>query len=333
LRASYIAAGVGGSIIGEGADLLVIDDPVKNVEEAESKNQRDRVWDWYRTVARTRLQPDASIILIMSRWHQDDLAGRLLELAKTDPKADQWEVLHLKAIENEQALWPERYTLDMIEVIKASIGGRAFESLYQGEPTIAEGNIIKREWLRYYKESPSFNRIIHSWDTAFKAKSSNDYSVCTVWGETQNAYYLIDVWRGRAEFPELKRIAESLYERDKPVAVLVEDAASGQSLIQEFQRETRIPLLPVKADRDKVVRTYSVTPLFEAGRVYLPEWAPWLYDYVEELSAFPSGQFDDQVDSTTQALNWLNVSKLPEYEIVVFDAMEEFPELRELDIG
>jgi len=333
LRASYIASGVGGSIIGEGADLLIIDDPVKNIEEAESKNQRDRVWDWYRTVARTRLQPDASIVLIMSRWHQDDLAGRLLELARNDPKADQWVVLHLKAIEDDKALWPERYPLDALEVIKASIGGRAFESLYQGEPTIAEGNIIKREWLRYYKESPSFNRIIHSWDTAFKAKSSNDYSVCTCWGETQNAYYLIDVWRGRAEFPELKRIAESLYERDKPVAVLVEDAASGQSLIQEFQRDTRIPLLPVKAERDKVVRTYAVTPLIEAGRVYLPEWAAWLYDYVEELSAFPNGQFDDQVDSTTQALNWLNTSKLPEYEIVVFDAMKEFPELRGLDIG
>jgi predicted phage terminase large subunit-like protein len=333
LRASYIAAGVGGSIIGEGADLLIIDDPVKNVEEAESKNQRDRVWDWYRTVARTRLQPDAAVIVIMSRWHKDDLAGRLLELAKSDPKADQWEVLHLLAIEDEQALWPERYPLDTLEVIKASIGGRAFASLYQGEPATAEGNIFKREWWRYYKELPSFSRKIHSWDTAFKAKSSNDYSVCTVWGETQNGYYLVDIWRGRAEFPELKRVAVSLYERDKPAAVLIEDAASGQSLIQEFQRDTKIPLLPVKADRDKVVRAYSVTPLIEAGRVYLPEWADWLYDYVEELSAFPNGQFDDQVDSTTQALGWLNACPMPDYEVVIFDALEAFaPQLRGLDL-
>ena len=117
------------------------------------------------------------------------------------------------------------------------------------------------------------------------------------------------------------------------MAVLVEDAASGQSLIQEFQRDTKIPLLPVKAERDKVVRAYAVTPLIESGRIYLPEWAAWLYDYVEELSAFPNAQFDDQVDSTTQALNWLNTSKLPEYEVVVYDAMEEFPELRGLDIG
>lgn len=332
LRASYIAAGVGGSIIGEGADLLIIDDPVKNIEEAESKNQRDRVWDWYRTVARTRLQPDAAIILIMSRWHKDDLAGRLLELAKSDPKADQWEVLHLKAIKDEQALWPDRYPLDVLEVIRASIGSRAFESLYQGEPSIAEGNIIKREWWRYYKEQPQFNRIIHSWDTAFKAKTGNDYSVCTVWGETQNAYYLIDVWRGRAEFPELKRVAEALFERDKPVAVLVEDAASGQSLIQEFQRDTRIPLLPVKVGGDKVVRAYAVTPLIEAGRVYLPEGAPWLYDYVEELSAFPAGQFDDQVDSTTQVLNFLNARPIETETIVYFDALEEFSGLRELDL-
>lgn len=330
---SYYAVGVGGGLTGRGFDIGIVDDPISGIEEAESQTMRDKIEDWYQRVFRTRAQPGAAIIIVMTRWHQDDLAGRLLELAKTDPKADQWEVLHLKAIEDDKALWPERYSLDVLEVIKASIGARAFESLYQGEPTIAEGNIIKREWWRYYKEPPIFNRIIHSWDTAFKAKSSNDYSVCTCWGETQNAYYLIDVWRGRAEFPELKRIAESLYERDKPVGVLVEDAASGQSLIQEFQRDTRIPLLPVKAERDKVVRTYAVTPLIEAGRVYLPEWAPWLYDYVEELSAFPNGQFDDQVDSTTQALNWLNTSKLPEYEVVVFDAMREFPELRALDIG
>ena len=321
---SYYAVGIGGSLTGRGFNVAVIDDPVKDVEEAESKVMRDKVWDWYRTVFRTRAQPDAAIIIVMTRWHQDDLVGRLIKQAQEDSGSDQWDIVHFKALDDGQALWPERYPLDVLEIIRSSIGSRAFTSLYYGEPTIAEGNIIKREWWRYYKEQPQFNRIIHSFDTAFKAKSSNDYSVCTVWGETQNAYYLIDVWRGRAEFPELKRIAEALFERDKPVAVLVEDAASGQSLIQEFQRDTRIPLLPVKVGGDKVVRAYAATPLIEAGRVYLPEGASWLYDYVEELSAFPAGQFDDQVDSTTQALNWLNARPIETETIVYFDAFKEF---------
>jgi len=304
-RASYIAAGVGGGITGEGADLLIIDDPVKNAEEAESQTYRDKTWDWYRTVARTRLQPDASVVLIMTRWHKDDLAGRLLQLAAQDPHADQWKVLHFKSIEDGRALWPERYPLDVLENIRASIGSRAFESLYQGEPTVAEGQIIKREWWQYYKVRPEFKRTIHSWDTAFKSKSSNDYSVCTVWGETDSGFYLVEVLRQRLEFPELKRFVTAAYDRDKPTAVLIEDEASGQSLIQELKRNTYIPLVPVKADKDKVVRVNAVTPLIEAGRVCLPEYASWLYDYVEELSAFPTGEYDDQVDSTTQALKYM----------------------------
>lgn len=308
-RDSYIAAGVGGGITGEGADILIIDDPVKNSEEADSQTYRDKTWEWYTTTARTRLQPDGAIILIMTRWHKDDLAGRLLEQSRVDPDADQWEVLHLKAIDNGEALWPEKYDIPALENIRASIGSRSFTALYQGEPSTAEGNIIRREWWRYYREKPVFKRKIHSWDTSFKKGDSNDYSVCTVWGETDTGDYLIDVWRGKVEFPELKRIAIALTERDNPTAVLVEDKASGQSLIQEFQRNTRIPVLPVKVDTDKESRVYAVTPLIEAGRVYLPESAQWLHDYIEELSAFPTGEHDDQVDSTSQAINWLNGKK------------------------
>ncbi len=304
-RASYIAAGVGGGITGDGADLLVIDDPVKNAEEANSQLYRDKVWDWYRTVARTRLQPGGAIVLVMTRWHKDDLAGRLLELARQDSQADQWEVINFRAIENGQALWPERYPLDTLENIKASIGSMAFESLYQGEPTVAEGNIIKREWWRYYRERPNFSRIIHSWDTAFKSETKNDYSVCTIWGEGQTGYYLLDVWRQRVEFPELKRAVISFYDRDRPAAVVVEDKASGQSLIQELKRDTKIPVLPFKVDSDKTARVNAVTPLIEADRVFLPEHANWLSDFIEELSAFPSGEHDDQVDSMSQALGYM----------------------------
>ncbi|GAG84874.1 unnamed protein product, partial [marine sediment metagenome] len=290
---------------GRGFNVGIIDDPVKDEEEAASQVIRDKVWDWYQKVFRTRAEPEAAIIIVMTRWHQDDLVGRLLKQAKEDPASDQWKVLHFPAIKDGQALWPGRYPIGVLEKIRSSIGGRAFESLYQGNPTVAEGQIIKREWWKYYKERPNFLRIIHSWDTAFKSKTQNDYSVCTVWGEAQNGFYLLDVWRAKVEFPELKRAAVALDARDKPSAVPVEDKASGQSLIQELQRDTNIPVLPYKVDRDKVARAYAVTPLIEAGKVFLPESAPWLFDYIEELSAFPNAEYDDQVDSTTQALSFM----------------------------
>jgi predicted phage terminase large subunit-like protein len=320
LRPSYIAAGVGGGITGEGADLLIIDDPIKNQEEADSKVVRDSIWQWYITTAMTRLQPDGAKIVIMTRWHADDLVGRLLKVADSDPKADQWEVLHFKAITNNQALWPEKFPLEYLEKVRAGqiddpeqpgAGSRAFESLYQGSPSIAEGNIFKREWWKYYKEPPIFSRILHSWDTAFKANTENDYSVNTVWGVAANGFYLIDCWRKKVEFPELKRAVQALYTRDHPSAVCVEDKASGQSLIQELKRETVIPLLAVKVDTDKVLRANAVTPLIEAGKVFLPESASWLHDFIEELSEFPNSEHDDQVDSTTQALSQLTNHVVP----------------------
>lgn len=301
---SYYAVGIGGGLTGRGFDIGIIDDPVKDAEEANSQTIRDKVWDWYRTVFRTRTQPDAAIIVVMTRWHKDDLVGRLLKQADEDPNSDKWDLLHFQAITDGQALWPERYPLEELERIRSSIGSRAFESLYQGNPTIAEGNIIKREWWKYYKEQPAFSRIVHSWDTAFKAKSENDYSVCTVWGEAANGYYLLDVWRQKVEYPELKRAAISLHTRDRANVVLVEDKASGQSLIQELKRDSKLPVLPVKVDSDKTARVNAVSPLIEAGKVYLPEQTTWLHDYIEELSAFPSGGHDDQVDSTTQFLAW-----------------------------
>ncbi len=319
---SYYAVGIGGGLTGRGFNIGIIDDPVKDAEEAESPTYRERAWDWYTMVFRTRAEPDAAIIVVMTRWHQGDLVGRLLRQAEENPEADQWEVLHFPAIKDGKALWPARYPLSALEKLRSS-DARSFESLYQGNPTIAEGQIIKREWWHYYKERPKFLRVIHSWDTAFKDKTKNDYSVCTVWGVAENGYYLLDVWRGKVEFPELKRIATALYDRDTSDVVLVEDMASGQSLIQELQRNTRIPVLPVKVDKNKVARANSATPLIEAGKVYLPEYAPWLFDYIEELSAFPNGDYDDQVDSTTQVLEYMRGPRETIEEIVVYDAMEQ----------
>ena len=326
---SYYAVGIGGGLTGRGFNIGIIDDPVKDEEEAESQTYRDKAWGWYTLVFYTRQQPDAAIIIVMTRWNHDDLVGRLIRQSQVVQGADQWEILHMPAIdEDSHALWPERYPIDTLLSIKysttgeAGAGSRAFESLYQGNPTIAEGQLFKREWWKFYREAPEFNVKIQSWDIAGKDKAHNDYSVCTVWGVATNGFYLLDVWRGRVEFPELKRVAEALDARDNPNAVLVEDTSSGIPLNQELQRNTRIPVLPVKVKGNKVVRANSVTPLIEAGKVFLPESAPWLFDYIEELSAFPNAAHDDQVDSTTQALSFMRGDPEPQESIIVYDSMQ-----------
>ena len=321
-RGSYYAVGVGGGLTGRGFNLGIIDDPVKDAEEAASQTIREKIWEWYTTVFRTRAHPNAAIILVMTRWHHDDLAGRLLYQAAHDTSADQWEVLHMKALLDGKALWPERYSVEMLEAIRSSIGSRVFAALYQGEPSVASGQIFRREWWKTYREAPVFMRIIQSWDTAFKEKQQNDFSACTVWGEAENGLYLLDAWRGKLAFPELKRTVVQLYNRDHAAAILVEDKASGQSLIQELVRKTRLPVLPIRVDRDKVARAEAVTPSIEAGRVFIPESAPWLHDYIDELSAFPNAEHDDWVDSTTQAINWFNRQPAGA-TIVTYDSMVE----------
>lgn len=301
------AVGVGGGITGMGGDLIIIDDPVKNREEANSETYREKVWDWYTDDLYTRMEPGAAIILIMTRWHEDDLAGRIL--ASDD--APNWTVIKLPAEAEEddplgrlpgEALCPERYDVDALHNLK-TVMGSSYQALFQQRPAAAEGEIFKRQWWNYYKNAPRFSRIYQSWDTAFKAKQENDYSVCTTWGVADNGYYLIDVWKGRIEFPELKRMVLTLASQFNPMQILVEDKASGQSLIQELKRDTRLPIKPIKVDKDKIARAYAVSPEMEAGNVYLLEDAAWLRDYIDEMSAFPNSAHDDAVDSTTQALS------------------------------
>lgn len=301
---TYYAVGVGGPLTGRGANVLLVDDPHKNRQEAESPVMRERVWEWFSSTAYTRLENGGVCIVIMTRWHEDDLVGRLLD------GPEHWEQLILPAIAETdeadraagEALWPEKYDLPALERIRETIGSREWASLYQQRPAAAEGAIFRREWWRDYDEAPAFSRVVQSWDTAFKAGQDNDASACTTWGVATDGYYLLDVWSERVEFPELKRQVMALADRFRPHQILVEDKASGQSLIQELQRETRLPIKPVRVDRDKVARAYAVTPLIEAGRVYLPRWAHWKAGYLDELAAFPAAAHDDRVDSTTQAL-------------------------------
>jgi len=218
------------------------------------------------------------------------------------------------------ALWREKFPLEELEETRAVIGSAAFESLYQQRPSAAEGAIFKREWWRYYREPPPFKRIIQSWDTAFKTGAENDFSACTTWGVADNGhYYLLWFWRGKVEFPELKRRMIWLAQEWNPVQILIEDKASGQSLIQELKYETALPIIPVKVDSDKRRRAEVVTGAIEAGKVLLPESAPWLNVFVDELAAFPNGVHDDAVDSTTQALNYLRHQQV--HTVAIYNAL------------
>jgi predicted phage terminase large subunit-like protein len=317
---SFYAVGRGGSITGRGAHLLVIDDPIKNAMEARSERIRRTTHEWYCEVVRTRLQPGGAIILISTRWHEDDLAGRIQRQAH----GECWDELSLPAIAERdesfrregEALWPEWYPLHELEETRNDIGARAFMSLYQQRPAAAEGIIFRREWWRYYREHPNCSFVLQSWDTGFKSGCNNDYSVCTTWGVNAAGYYLLGFWRGKVEFPELKKRAEWLATQWKPNLILVEDRASGQSLIQELKHSNNLPIRAIKVDADKETRAHAVTPLIEAGRVFLPEGAPFLRGVVDELAIFPNGIHDDTVDSTTQALNYLRLRQENDVRII-----------------
>lgn len=310
---SYLAAGVGSGITGRGAHLGIIDDPFKDRKEAESKTIRDGVWNWYTSTFYTRLMPGGSIILCQTRWHEDDLAGRLLKEMRRG--GESWQIINLPAIAEGhdilgrtegEALWPEWYPEETLKQIQNTIGTYDWLSLYQQRPTAEEGNIFKKHWWRRFRDFPEkFSKRIHAWDTAFKDGQQNDFSVCLSIGVNEGDIYILDRFKGKLEFPDLKKAAESMAYRDKVDAVVVEDKASGQSLVQELRRNTKLSVVAHKIDRDKVARAYSVTPMIEGGRVYLPEWGSWIDDYIANMASFPQAEHDDDVDATTVGLNYL----------------------------
>lgn len=306
LGGGYTAVGAGGPLTGRGGDLVIIDDPHKNRQEAMSELIRGQVISWFQSTLYTRLAPEAALVVVQTRWHPNDLAGHLLAT-----QADQWEVLSFPALdESGNALWPERWPAERLLEIKQTIGSQAFEALYQQHPTPPEGSIVKRSWLRFYRELPKVIRTWWSWDTAIKPGQDNDYSVGQLWAQCETGYYLVHQWRDRVAYPELKRQVQLLFQKHPTPEVLIEDRASGQQLVQDFSRGMGgggvMPVIGLIPGRDmplsKVERLNLVSPLFESGRVFLPEEAPWVSDYVEELTAFPTARHDDQVDATAQAL-------------------------------
>ena len=314
-----MAAGVGGSITGEGGDFIVCDDP-HNLKEIHSDLKRETVISWWREVMSTRLNdPKRSCrVIVMQRGHQADLVGSLLEqglyehlnlrgIAETDesikyPCSDKVETRKAGEV-----LWEERFPREILDDLRTQLGTAAFSAQIQQRPTALGGGIIKGEWFIDYKDIPEDGLIqtIQSWDTAFKEKEGNDYSVCTTWKEYKHGYYLIDIWRKRVEYPELLRAAEVLYKAHRPGKVLIEDKASGQSLIQSLKRDTSLPIFAIKVDRDKVSRANSISPAIESGNVYVNKKAHWYKDFEIECENFPNGAHDDQVDSLTQGLTEL----------------------------
>ena len=304
----YFAAGVGGAITGRGADLLIIDDP-HSEQDALSPTALDSAYEWYTSGPRQRLQPGGKIVLVMTRWSTKDLTAKLIANQK-EAKSDQWHVVEFPAIMDHGPVWPEYWNLDELEKVKASLPVGKWNAQWMQAPTSEEGAIIKREWWNVYKKEniPPLQHVIQSYDTAFLKIQTADYSAITTWGvffpneDSPANLILLDAMKGRYEFPELRRLALQQYKYWQPESVIIEAKASGLPLTYEL-RQMDIPVVnytPSKGN-DKHTRVNSVAPLFESGMIWAPN-QEFAEEVIEECAAFPFGDHDDLVDSTTQAI-------------------------------
>jgi predicted phage terminase large subunit-like protein len=316
-----LATSTGGVLTGRGADFILIDDPLKP-DEALSDAQRKTANDWFSHTLYSRLNDKRSgaIVIIMQRLHEDDLVGHVLA-------QESWEVVCFPAIAEAdevhrietiwglrcfrrwqgEALHPEREPLDTLDRIRRSVGEYNFAGQYQQSPAPAGGGLVKVEWFKRYREDDRperFDCIVQSWDTANKATELSDFSVCTSWGIKEKHLYLLGVLRKRLEYPTLKRAVREQQSLFDASVVLIEDKASGTQLIQELIADGCYAATSYKPECDKIMRLHAQTALIENGFVHIPETAPWLAEYLHELTVFPKGKHDDQVDSTAQFFDW-----------------------------
>ena len=306
----YFAAGVGGAVTGRGADLLIIDDP-HSEQDALSPTAMEHAYEWYTSGPRQRLQPGGAIVIVMTRWAENDLTGKVLRQMSRDPLADEWDVIEFPALlPSNNPIWPEFWTKKDLLAVKGSLSVGKWEAQWQQNPTSDVSALIKREWWKKWepKAMPNLHYVMQSYDTAFSKDSQSDYSAITTWGvfyenESGPAHLILcDARRGRWDFPELRRIALEEYKYWDPECVLIEAKASGMPLTQEL-RQMGIPVTNYSPSRgnDKFTRVNSVAPIFESGMVYAPETV-WAEEVIEECAAFPAGEHDDYVDTVTQAL-------------------------------
>lgn len=316
-----LATSVDSSLLGEGGDILILDDPY-SPNQVMSKTRREHVLRWFNQTFMTRLnhKKKGAVVIIMQRLHPDDLTGHLVKhLGRF------WEHLVIPVEEKEtttyafknfekvreagEYLQPSREGKEEIEQLKIELGSYTFSSQYQQNPTPMKGVVLKKEWLRYYDSLPQNPElIVHSWDTAIKADQQNHYSVCTIWYIYGNQYYLYHVMRKRMEYPELKNAIIKLSDSGSPI-ILIEDKASGSSLIQDLRHNVAMPVIPMQPKHDKLIRFAAACCFFESGNVYLPHETKtpnsWFSDYETELLLFPNDDYDDQVDSTSQFFQWV----------------------------
>jgi predicted phage terminase large subunit-like protein len=317
---SFTAVGVGGGATGKGAHALIIDDPYKDSKEAWSETVRRNVWDWYGTVAYTRLAPGAAIIMILTSWHEDGLDNRVLKMQQET--GERWEVIDVPAVMEEgyqgahpadprkpgESYWPDRWPLARLDVTRKMLGSYAWSALYQQRAASQLGAIVLREWIKNWRKVPAqFNEMVLSCDLAFKKKAESSRVAMQVWGKLNRGkeadYYFVDRITRAMEFTESLHAFDTLAKRYPKATQLVEDAANGPALQSVLQkRYPRIKMVPV--DTDKIGRFRAVAPVFERGNVYLPEpqVLPWAKDVIEEYVKFPNVEHNDDVDATSQAL-------------------------------
>ena len=318
---SRYATSVGGTLTGRGADLIIVDDPLK-AEEAMSEAVRRRVIDWYAGTLVSRLndKENGPIVVVMQRLHEDDLAGHLIGQGS-------WQHLDLPAIAVEdstiaigpgklitrrrgEVLHAARESREVLDRIKAEIGSLMFSAQYQQRPVPLEGNLVRRDWFRFYDQLPQpgpSDLVVQSWDIAMMTGDANDFSVCTTWRMVKADYYLVDVFRARLQYPELRRKIASLVARHRAETILIEKAGPGMTLLQDLRSDLPDGMtrpIGVKPDGSKADRMVAQSAKIEAGQVHLLKGADWLDSFLLELLAFPHSRHDDQVDSVSQFLNW-----------------------------
>lgn len=303
------------AVTGITGNTLIIDDPMTTAT-AMSTADRERVERALSNDFMTRLTPpgQGKRIIVMQRLHQEDTAGRYLRQDSFDRLIipARWDGQHRSRTclgwvdprtEIGQSIFPAYMSDKFLDDIRIENGPQFFASQLQQTPVATEGSIIKYEWINTYKELPEVNRITISCDTAIKIEQANDYSVITVWGETNSGYYLIDMFRKKVEFPDLKKLVAQVADKYRPYQILVEDKASGQQIIQEFKRTTAYPVIGINPKGTKAERLNLVSGLFEAGKVFIPEGVSWSVEFIDELCNFPYAKHDDIVDSVSQYLN------------------------------
>lgn len=311
----YFAIGVGGTVTGKGADLLIIDDPHSEQEAAMASGNADvfdKTYEWYTSGPRQRLQPGGAIVIVMTRWGDRDLTGRIIKDSVMRGKGEEWEVVEFPAImPSGSPLWPEFWSLEELEALKEELPPVKWNAQYQQSPTGEEGALVKRDWWQVWQKEnpPACEFVIQSWDTAFTKSERSDFSACTTWGvfhlnddPNDVNVILLDAFQKRMEFPELKEKAYAHYMDWEPDAFVVEAKAAGTPLIFELRRMGLVvsEYTPSRGN-DKFVRLNSVTDLFRSGKVWAPE-TRWAQEVIEQMASFPNGSHDDLVDSSTQAL-------------------------------